>query len=149
MGFLRRPQNLTKSSSYFWLERRVLCAQQRTCQKGTVDEDFSKQMWNFKRYISPRDHETSFSYFCGRALLRLSAIESVLKTEIFVNITKNFLKKERRIRKMNRQSSFWKIKMQYFKVDFYSVNKKLIRQITLSFNFPPCFHEFLSTYYSL
>ena len=63
--------------------------------------------------------------------------------------TKIFLKKERRIRKMNRQSSFWKIKMQYFKVDFYSVNKKLIRQITLSFNFPPCFHEFLSTYYSL
>ena len=27
-----------KSSSYFWQERRVLCAQQRTCQK--VDEDF-------------------------------------------------------------------------------------------------------------
>ena len=41
--------------------------------------------WRCKRYISPRDHETSFSYFCGRALLRLSAIESVLKTEIFVN----------------------------------------------------------------
>ena len=33
MGFLRRPQNLKKSSSYFWQERRVLCAQQRTCQK--------------------------------------------------------------------------------------------------------------------
>ena len=40
MGFLRRPQ---KSSSYFWQECHVLCAQQRTCQK--VDEDFSKQMW--------------------------------------------------------------------------------------------------------
>ena len=26
-----------------WQERRVLCAQQRTCQK--VDKDFSKQMW--------------------------------------------------------------------------------------------------------
>ena len=33
-----------KSSSYFWQERRVLCAQQRTCQK--VEEDFSKQMWS-------------------------------------------------------------------------------------------------------
>ena len=33
-----------KSLSYFWQERRVLCAQQRTCQK--VDEDFSKQMWS-------------------------------------------------------------------------------------------------------
>ena len=44
MGFLRRPQNLKKSSSYFWQERRVLCAQQCTCQK--VDEDFSKQMWS-------------------------------------------------------------------------------------------------------
>ena len=43
MGFLRRPQNLKKSSSYFWQEHHVLCAQQRTCQK--VDEDFSKQMW--------------------------------------------------------------------------------------------------------
>ena len=27
-----------KSSSYFWLERRFLCAEQRTCQK--VDKDF-------------------------------------------------------------------------------------------------------------
>ena len=35
---------MKKSSSYFWQERRVLCAQQRTCQK--VDEDFSKQMWS-------------------------------------------------------------------------------------------------------
>ena len=31
-----------KSSSCFWQERCVLCAQQRTCQK--VDEDFQKQM---------------------------------------------------------------------------------------------------------
>ena len=37
LGFLRRPKNLKKSSSYFWQE------QQRTFQK--VDEDFSKQMW--------------------------------------------------------------------------------------------------------
>ena len=44
MGFLRRPQNLKKSSLYFWQERRVLCTQQRTCQ--IVDEDFSKQMWS-------------------------------------------------------------------------------------------------------
>ena len=43
MGFLRRPQNLKKSSSYFWQECRVLCAQQRTCQK--VDEDFFFKMW--------------------------------------------------------------------------------------------------------
>ena len=33
MGFLRRPQNLKKSSSYFWQEHRVLCSQQLTCQK--------------------------------------------------------------------------------------------------------------------
>ena len=37
-GFLRRPQNLKKSLSYFWKERCVLFAQQHTCQK--VDEDF-------------------------------------------------------------------------------------------------------------
>lgn len=94
--------------------------------------------WRFlrwKRYISPRHHETFFSYFCRRALLRLSAIESVcLKTEIFVKIhtyvTKKNLKKlerkERKIRKMNRHSSFLKIKgsqikMQYFKVGFYFI----------------------------
>ena len=47
MGFLRRPQNLKKSSSYFWQERRFLCAQQHTCQK--VDEDFSKQTTYFSR----------------------------------------------------------------------------------------------------
>jgi hypothetical protein len=41
-----------KSSSYFWQERRVLCAQQRTgtCQK--VDEDFSKQMWSSRMYYT-------------------------------------------------------------------------------------------------
>ena len=33
-----------KSSSYFWQEGCVLCAQQRTCHK--VDEDFLKQMWS-------------------------------------------------------------------------------------------------------
>ena len=33
-----------KSSSYFLQERRILCAQQHTCQK--VNEDFSKQMWS-------------------------------------------------------------------------------------------------------
>ena len=44
MGILRRPHNLKKSLSYFRQERRVLYAQQRTCQK--VDEDFSKQMWS-------------------------------------------------------------------------------------------------------
>ena len=33
MGFLRRPQNLKKYSSYFRQERLALCAQQHTCQK--------------------------------------------------------------------------------------------------------------------
>ena len=43
LGLMRRRQNLKKKLSYFWQERRVLCAKQCTCQK--VDEDFSKQMW--------------------------------------------------------------------------------------------------------
>ena len=55
MGFLRRPQNLKKSSSYFWQVQHVLCAQQRTCQK--VDEDFSTQMW------TSRIIQTLFSTF--------------------------------------------------------------------------------------
>ena len=45
MGFLRSPQNLKKSLSYFWQERSVLCPQ---CQK--VNKDFSRQMWS-SRFI--------------------------------------------------------------------------------------------------
>ena len=70
MGFLRRSQNLKKSSSYFWQERCVLCAQQLTCQK--VDEDcFFKNVdmsyyTNFKKRIlekSERNHSTRLFTF--------------------------------------------------------------------------------------
>ena len=42
LGLLRRRQNLKKI--FVVQERRVLCTQQRSCQK--FDEDFSKQMWS-------------------------------------------------------------------------------------------------------
>ena len=61
MSFLRRPQNLKKSLSYFWQERRVQCAQQRTCQR--VDDDLKKKcgqvlykLYNFKWHFFILDH---------------------------------------------------------------------------------------------
>ena len=45
--FWEGPQNFKKSSSYFWQERRILCGQQRTCQK--VDEDL--QVVFYKLYL--------------------------------------------------------------------------------------------------
>ena len=68
MGFLRRTQNLKKSSTYFWQEHRVLCVQQRTCQK--VDEDFSKQMW------SSRSIQTLLKFSCCCSLGKRQSLES-------------------------------------------------------------------------
>ena len=68
MGFLRRPQNLKKSSLYFWQERRVLCTQQRTCQK--VDKDFSKQMW------SSHSIQTLLKFSCCCSLGKRQSLES-------------------------------------------------------------------------
>ena len=63
--FLRRPQNLKISSLYFWQERRVLWAQQRTCQK--VDEDFQREIWTSRviQTLCILDPNNNKLLFCG------------------------------------------------------------------------------------
>ena len=102
LGFLRRPQNLKKSSSYFWKKRHVLCEQQRTCQK--FNEDFSKQMWsshsvqtlcdelNLETYLFGLGSKIDIHSVIGWSFIHSSKsdIPSHIFPYIFIKINRNF-----------------------------------------------------------
>ena len=76
MGFLRRPQNLKKSLSYFWQERRFLCVQQLTWKK--VDEDF---FFKCGQVVLYKLYNTTCPHFKKKNLRRLFDKYAVVRTE--------------------------------------------------------------------